>query len=69
MKPLPYDEDDVNRAIERLTAVLEDEFADDLAAWGSTAMVLLCSIIDMTGADKHEIAELIKQKPNYGDLQ
>jgi len=69
VKPLPYDQEDVNRAIDRLIAVLEEEFADDFSAWGSAALILLSSIIDMTGADKHEIAKLIAQKPNYGDLQ
>lgn len=69
MKPLPYSQDDVNRAIDRLTAVLEDEFANDFSAWGSATLILLCSIIDMTGADRQEIAELISKQPNYGDLQ
>ena len=69
MKPLPFSQDDVNRAIDRLTAVLEDEFANDFSAWGSATLILLCSIIDMTGADRQEIAELISKQPNNGDLQ
>jgi len=69
VKPLPYDQDDVNRAIDRLIAVLEEEFADDFSAWGSAALILLSSIIDMTGADRHKVAELFIRKPNYGDLQ
>ena len=69
MKHLPYSQEDVNRAIDRLTSVLEDEFGNDFSAWGSTAMVLLCSIIDLTGADRQEIAELISKQPNYGELQ
>lgn len=69
MKPLPFSQDDVNRAIERLTSVLEDEFGNDIAAWGSATLVLLCSIIDMTEANRHEIAELILKQPHHGELQ
>jgi hypothetical protein len=69
VKPLPFSQDDVNRAIERLTSVLEDEFGNDIAAWGSATLVLLCSIIDMTEADRQEIAELILKQPHHGGLQ
>ena len=68
MKPLPYDQDDVNRAIERLTAVLEDEFGSDLAGWGAATLILLSTILDMTGVDRQEIADHILQ-PIRGDLQ
>lgn len=69
MKPLPYDEDDVNRAIERLTAVLEDEFGNDLAGWGAATLILLSTILDMTGVDRQEIADHILQPTVRGDLQ
>lgn len=69
MKPLPYSPDDLTRAIDRLTAVLEDEFEDDFVAWGSTVMVLLCSIIDMTGVDKDKIVAHILKPTNRKDLQ
>jgi len=69
VKPLPYDEDDVNRAIERLTAVLEDEFGNDLAGWGAATLILLSTILDMTGVDRQEIADHILQPTVRGDLQ
>jgi hypothetical protein len=69
VKPLPFNEDDVNRAIERLTAVLEDEFGSDLAGWGSATLVLLCSIIDMAGVDREEIVAHILKPTHYKDLQ
>ena len=69
MKPLPYNEDDVNRAIERLTAVLEDEFGNDLAGWGAATLILLSTILDMTGVDRQEIADHILQPTMRGDLQ
>lgn len=69
MKPLPFSQEDVNRCIDRLTAVLEDEFGDDLAAWGSASLVLLCSIIDMTAADKEEIVAHILKPLRREDLQ
>ena len=68
MKPLPFSQDDVNRAIDRLTAVLEDEFGDDLAGWGAATLILLSTILDMTGVDRQEIADHILQ-PIRGDLQ
>jgi len=70
VKPLPYNEDDVNRAIERLTEVLEDEFGTDLAGWGAAALILLSTILDMTGVDRQEIANHILQptaKRNFND--
>ena len=68
MKPLPYNEDDLDRTIGRLTAVLEDEFDDDLAGWGAATLILLSTILDMTGVDRQEIADHILQ-PIRGDLQ
>ena len=68
MKPLPYNEDDLDRTIGRLTAVLEDEFGDDLAGWGAATLILLSTILDMTGVDRQEIADHILQ-PTRGDLQ
>ena len=69
MKPLPYDQEDVNRAIAKLTAVLEDEFGDDLAGWGAATLILLSTILDMTGVDRQEIANHILQPTIRGDLQ
>ncbi len=68
MKHLPYSHDDLTRAIDRLTAVLEDEFGDDLAGWGAATLILLSTILDMTGVDRQEIADHILQ-PIRGDLQ
>lgn len=69
MKPLPYSHDDLTRAIDRLTAVLEDEFNDDLAGWGAATLILLSTILDMTGVDRQEIANHILQPTVRGDLQ
>jgi hypothetical protein len=69
VKPLPYDQEDVNRAIAKLTAVLEDEFGDDLAGWGAATLILLSTILDMTGVDRQEIANHILQPTIRGDLQ
>lgn len=60
MTHLPYSPEDLQRVIERLTGVLEDEFGDDMSAWGATAMVLLKIIVDISGADMNEIAEQLK---------
>lgn len=69
MKHLPYSHDDLTRAIDRLTAVLEDEFNDDLAGWGAATLILLSTILDMTGVDRQEIANHILQPTVRGDLQ
>ncbi len=69
MKPLPFSPDDLNRVIDRLTAVLEDEFGDDLAGWGSATLVLLSTIVDMTGVDRQEIANHILQTTIKRELQ
>lgn len=69
MKPLPYSPDDLNNVIDRLTAVLEDEFGDDLAGWGAATLILLTTIIEMTGVDRQEIANHILQPTVRGDLQ
>ena len=69
MKPLPYSPQDLDRCIDRLTAVLEDEFNDDLAGWGATTLILLSTILDMTGVDRQEIANHILQPTVRGDLQ
>ena len=69
MKPLPYSPDDLNRVIDRLTGVLEDEFGDDLAGWGAATLVLLSTIVDMTGVDRQEIADHILQPTIKRELQ
>lgn len=52
--------EDLQRVIDRLCAVLEDECGDNLAAWGATVMVLLTIICDMAQADIQEIADALK---------
>jgi hypothetical protein len=69
VKPLPYSPQDLDRCIAKLTAVLEDEFGDDLAGWGAATLILLTTIIDMTGVDRQEIANHILQPTIRGDLQ
>jgi len=69
VKPLPYSPDDLNRVIDRLTGVLEDEFGDDLAGWGAATLVLLSTIVDMTGVDRQEIADHILQPTIKRELQ
>jgi hypothetical protein len=69
VKPLPYSPHDLDRTIDRLTAVLEDEFGDDLAGWGAATLILLSTIVDMTGVDRQEIANHILQPTIRGDLQ
>ncbi len=69
MKPLPYSPQDLDRTIGRLTAVLEDEFGNDLAGWGAATLILLSTILDMTGVDRQEIADHILQPTMRGDLQ
>lgn len=69
MKPLLYSPDDLNRVIDRLTGVLEDEFGDDLAGWGAATLVLLSTIVDMTGVDRQEIANHILQPTIKRELQ
>ena len=70
MKHLPYSPQDLDRTIDRLTAVLEDEFGDDLAGWGAATLILLTTIIEMTGVDRQELANHILQpttKRNFND--
>jgi hypothetical protein len=69
VKPLPYSPDDLTRAIDRLTAVLEDEFGDDLAGWGAATLILLSTIVDMTGVDRQEIANHILAPTIKRELQ
>ena len=69
MKPLLYSPDDLNRVIDRLTAVLEDEFGDDLAGWGAATLILLSTIVDMTGVDRQEIANHILAPTIKRELQ
>ena len=69
MKPLPYSPQDLDRTIDRLTAVLEDEFGDDLAGWGAATLVLLSTIVDMTGVDRQEIANHILAPTIKRELQ
>jgi hypothetical protein len=69
VKPLPYSSQDLDRTIAKLTAVLEDEFDDDLAGWGAATLILLSTILDMTGVDRQEIANHILQPTIRGDLQ
>ena len=58
--------DDLQRVIDRLTAVLEDECGDNLGAWGAITMTLLSVICDIAQADIREVAEALKTV-NKGD--
>jgi hypothetical protein len=65
---LPYSPADLQRVIERLTGVLEDEFGDDISGWGAASLILLLSIVDMTGVDRQDIADHILQPNKYREL-
>ena len=66
--PLPYSPEDLNRVLERLTGVLEDEFGDDMAGWGAASLILLMSIIDLTGVDRQDIADHILSPDKYREF-
>lgn len=52
--------EDLQRVLDRLTAVLEDECGDNLGAWGAVTMVLLTLICDIAQADIQEVADSLK---------
>jgi hypothetical protein len=62
---LPCSQEDLQRVIDRLTGVLEDEFGDDMAGWGAASLILLLSIVDLTGVDRQDIADHILQPNKY----
>ena len=64
----PYSPEDLQRVIERLTGVLEDEFGDDISGWGAASLILLLSIVDMTGVDRQDIADHILQPNKYREF-
>lgn len=64
----PYSFADLQRVIERLTGVLEDEFGDDISGWGAASLILLLSIVDMTGVDRQDIADHILQPNKYREF-
>lgn len=64
----PYSPEQLQRIIERLTGVLEEECGDDLAGWGAASLILLTIIIDMSGADRQEIADHILQPNKYREF-
>lgn len=66
--PLPYSPEDLNRVLERLTGVLEDEFGDDMAGWGAASLILLMSIIDLTGVDRQDIVDHILSPNKYREF-
>ncbi len=68
MTHLPFNQQDMERVIERLTSVLEDEFGEDIAGWGAASLILLLSIVDMTGVDRQEIADHILQPNKYREF-
>lgn len=68
MTHLPFSQADMERVIERLTGVLEDEFGEDIAGWGAASLILLLSIVDMTGVDRQEIADHILQPNKYREF-
>jgi len=65
---LPFNQQDMERVIERLTGVLEDEFGEDIAGWGAASLILLLSIVDLTGVDRQEIADHILQPNKYREF-
>lgn len=65
MTHLPYSPEDLQRAIDRLTGVLEDEFGNDMAGWGAASLILLLSIVDLTGVDRQDIADHILSPNKY----
>lgn len=65
---LPYSPEDLQRVIERLTGVLEDEFGDDISGWGAASLILLLSIVDLTGVDRQDIADHILQPNKYREF-
>ena len=64
----PYSPEQLQRIIERLTGVLEDEFGDDISGWGAASLILLLSIVDMTGVDRQDIADHILQPNKYREF-
>lgn len=68
MTHLPYSPEDLQRVIERLTGVLEDEFGDDISGWGAASLILLLSIVDLTGVDRQDIADHILQPNKYREF-
>lgn len=68
MTHLPFNQQDMERVIERLTGVLEDEFGEDIAGWGAASLILLLSIVDLTGVDRQEIADHILQPNKYREF-
>ena len=64
----PYSPEQLQRVIERLTGVLEDEFGDDISGWGAASLILLLSIVDMTGVDRQDIADHILQPNKYREF-
>ena len=64
----PFSPEQLQRIIERLTAVLDEECGDDLAGWGAASLILLLSIVDMTGVDRQDIADHILQPNKYREF-
>ena len=53
--------DDLQRVIDRLCAVFEEELGDNLGAWGAVSMVMVSIVCEMTGADIAEVADALKR--------
>lgn len=68
-EPSVRDSDHLVQIIDRLCEVLEEECGDNLAAWGSVAMVLVSVVCQMTGTDIADVAEALKQSNNRGRMQ
>ena len=70
MTSLPnLSQDDLQRVIDRLVAVLEDECGDNLGAWGAVTMVLLTIISEIAHADIQEIAHALTEMKDRRQLQ
>ena len=70
MTSLPnLSQDDLQRVIDRLVAVLEDECGDNLGAWGAVTMVLLTIISEIAHADIQEIAHALTEMKDRRYMQ
>jgi hypothetical protein len=54
--------EDLERVIQRVVTIYEEELGENLGAWGAVSMVLVTIVCDMTGADINEVAEVLKSR-------
>ena len=53
--------DDLERVINKVTAIYEEELGDNLGAWGAVSMVMVTIVCEMTGADINDVADALKR--------